>query len=286
MLRRFAKLSTAIGLILLLGFGLSSCAFEKLIFERLDWFAMYQIDGYLDLDKKQKLKLKPTISEAIAWLKKEQIPGALKTLEKLELAAKNHTYNDEVSSAFTDDISQVRKAMAVKYEKAFVDTLVSLSDEQVQYLAKKLRKGNENLEEAAKDDDPDAYDSILKRQRKTLNEYYGSLSDAQEKEFYSTMRLDKTQIQRRLSERKKVQDHIIAVLSTHDRSKITELVRTFGETGEVIQDKSYVEFRLAQKKSWEAYLIGFHKSLSREQWLHLEEKMREYRTKLSDLAGM
>lgn len=286
MLRRFTKLSQALGLILVVSLGLSGCAFEKLIFERFDWFAMYQIDSYLDLDKKQELMLKPAVTDAVAWLKKEQIPGALQTLEKLESAAKNHTYNEEVSRAFTNEIDSVRKLLFTKYEAPVMTLLSSLSKDQVQYLAKKLKKSNEDLEDVVEDDDPKAYDSILKKQRKTLKEYYGSLSDAQEKAFYSTMRLTKADVERRLSERKKVQAYIIQTLESGDRAKILSMVQSFRDTGEIYQDKAYVEYRQAQEKRWEAYLLDFHKSLTNEQWHHLEEKMKEMRGKLADMAGI
>lgn len=285
MFLRLTKLSTTFSLLLVMSAGLSGCAFKRIIFDRLDWVVMYQIDDYLDLDKTQKAKIKPVVGDAVSWIKKEKVPAAIDTLEKLELAARRKSYDENVNKTFTAQVDSIRAELATRYEGQIIDLLMSLSEDQIKHLAKRSAKMNKEIEEVLEDKDVSQYDDFLKRQRKTLTEYYGELSDEQEKTFLATMRLTREQIERRLNERKRVQSFIQDTLRSKDRTKIGTMVRNFRDHGEVWQDKSYREYRSFSEKRWENFLLIFHKSLSDEQWKHLEKKLRETRKDLGQMIG-
>ncbi len=279
------KNRSSLVLLILATLGLSGCAFKKIIFDRLDWVVMYQIDSYLDLDKTQKLKLKPVVTEAISWLKREKVPGAIATIEKLEEAARRKTYDQSVNSSFTAQINSIRVDLLKKYETPVVELLLSLTGEQVDYLGKKLSKSNEEIEDILKEKDLSDYDDVLKKQKKTLVEYYGDLTPAQNDSFFSAMRLTREKMEFRLKERKRTQAFILETLRSKDKTRITTLVQNFRDYGEVWQDKEYVGYRQEAGKRWEEFLVSFHKSLSDAQWLHLQGKLMETRMDLLRMIG-
>jgi hypothetical protein len=274
-----------LALVIVAMLGISGCAFKRIIYDRLDWVVMYEIDSYLDLNKDQKLKLKPVVTEAIQWLKKEKIPGAIATLERLEGAARKKTYDPSVNHEFTAQIDSIRMDLIKKNEAAVVDLLMSLKGEQIDHLAKKLKKTNEEIEDVLEDKDLSDYDDILKRQKKTLVEYYGELSPEQDAAFFSTMRLTRDKLELRLKQRKRVQAYIIETLRSLNKARIVTMVQTFRDQGEVWQDKEYTEYRQAAEKRWEDYLIAFHRSLSDGQWLHVQNKLSETRIDLLRMIG-
>ncbi|RZA12136.1 MAG: hypothetical protein EOP10_31900 [Proteobacteria bacterium] len=279
------KNRSSLVLLILATLGLSGCAFKKIIFDRLDWVVMYQIDSYLDLDKNQKLKLKPAVTEAISWLKREKVPGAIATIEKLEEAARRKTYDQTVNSSFTAQIDSIRVDLLKKYEAPAVELLLSLTSEQIDHLAKKMNKSNEEIEDILKEKDLSDYDDVLKRQKKTLVEYYGDLTPAQNDSFFTTMRLTRDKMELRLKERKRVQAFIVETLRSKDKTRITTLIQTFRDHGEVWQDKEYVDYRQVAEKRWEEFLVSFHKSLSDAQWSHLQSKLMETRMDLLRMIG-
>ncbi len=272
---RWTKFLAALAMILTVGLSLSGCAFKKIIYDRLDWVLMYQLDTYLDLEKEQKLKFKPALAEAVSWLKREKVPHAITVLEKLEDAAKRKTYDESVNKAFTAEIDLIRSELFRKYEGPVLELLLSLSEKQISYLQKKMAKSNEDMEDALKENDLSVYDKLLKKQKKTLEEYYGPLSKSQEEEFFNVMRITKEQVERRLAERKRIQAYLIETLKSKDKAKVQSLIQTFRDTGEFWQDPVYLEYRKVSEKRWEDYLLSFHQTLAPEQWQHLADKLRE-----------
>ena len=120
MLQKLIKRLTILSFILVMGAGLSGCAFKSIIYERLDWVVMYQLDSYLDMDKAQKLKFKPLVTEAITWLKRDKLPGAIVVFDKLILAAQNKSYDDTMSKALSAELDGIRVDLFKKYEAPIV----------------------------------------------------------------------------------------------------------------------------------------------------------------------
>ena len=285
MLPRLRQMLKTLSVITAIALGLSGCAFKSIIYERLDWVVMYQLDSYLDMDKAQKAKFKPVVSEAIVWLKREKVPGAIATFEKLEAAARSKNYNDTMSLALTNELERIRVDLVKKYEAPIASLLLSLSDKQIQHMEKKFRNSNENLEDVLEEDAESEYKDLLKKQRKTLKEYYGELSSEQDRHFYENMRLTRELVARRLTERKRMQSYIVDNLKSRDRTKILAMIASVRDHGEVWQDKDYVEYRRQSEKRWSDYLAVFHKSLSDEQWIYVEGKLREFRHDLMRFIG-
>ena len=285
MLQKLIKRLTILSFILVMGAGLSGCAFKSIIYERLDWVVMYQLDSYLDMDKAQKLKFKPLVTEAITWLKRDKLPGAIVVFDKLILAAQNKSYDDTMSKALSAELDGIRVDLFKKYEAPILSLLLSLDGKQIEYFNKKLKKSNENLEEVLEDNEPSDYENLLKRQRKTLKEYYGDLRPEQVTYFSETMRVNREQLSKRLSERKRLQTYIVETLKSKDAVKISAMISSMRDHGEVWQDKDYLEYRRTGEKQWADYLTVFHSSLDQAQWTHVEGKLREIREDLMQLSG-
>jgi len=282
--------SWPVALVVFVSLMFGGCAFKRLIYDRLDWFTMYQIDSYLDLSREQKIKFKPAVSEAIAWLKKEKVPTAITLIGKFEEGAKAHRYDETMNKAFTAELDRARIDLITKFERPIVEMLSSLSSDQLQHLRKKMKKGNEDLEEVLEEKTDkaieDEYETILtKKQLKVVNEWYGDLDKAQTEYFYKTMRLNKAQIQSKLTERKRMQEFLANTLESRDPTKIRAMVETFRDKGEVWQDPAYLKYRQAGEERWDHYLKGLSASLSAEQWTHLGTKLKDMRLELEHMIG-
>ena len=284
MFLRLNKLGFFLSILMLL--GLTGCAFKAIIYEHLDWVVMHQVDSYLDLSKEQELKLKPVVSDAIHWLKKEKIPSAILVFQKLEEAARAHRYDQSLNKLLSDEVDQVRKDLITKYEQPIQQLLLSLSSDQVDYLAKKLKKSNKDMKDVLEEKNVDkAYDSIIKKQAKNVIEWYGDLENSQEEFFYKSMRLSRPQIEQRLAERERIQNYMIDTLKSKDEAKVRTMVRSMRDQGEVWQDPVYIKYRNIAEERWVVYLKALHSSLTDKQWKHLEEQLAEMRHDLERMIG-
>ncbi|RYZ51224.1 MAG: hypothetical protein EOP07_21705, partial [Proteobacteria bacterium] len=244
MFLRSKKLGLIVSLVLLV--SLTGCAFKRLIYDRLDWVVMYQIDSYLDLDKAQKVKFKPVIADAIAWLKKDKIPGAIVVISKLEAAAKAKKYDSSLNKLLTDEVDSIRKDLVTRYELPINEFLMQLSSDQVDYLGKKLKKSNETMIDALKAKDAEKeYEEVIDKQMKSVNEWYGDLDKEQKEFFYKSMRLTRPQIEKRLAQREKIQAYMIDTLKSKDATRVKAMVASFRDKGEVWQDPDYLQYRNA-----------------------------------------
>jgi hypothetical protein len=284
MFLRSKKLALVVTVVLLM--SLTGCAFKQFIYNRLDWVVMYQIDSYLDLDKTQKAKFKPVIAEAIAWLKKDKLPGAIAVIGKLEAAAKARKYDASLNKLLTDEADTIRKDLVTRYELPINELLMQLSPDQVDYLGKKLKKSNDKMIDALKSKDIDAeYDEIIEKQMKSVTEWYGDLDKEQKEYFFKTMRLTRPQIEKRLAQREKIQTYMIETLKSKDAAKIKAMVANFRDKGEVWADPEYLQYRNTAEERWEVYLKALHASLKPEQWQHLEGKLTEMRLELENMIA-
>jgi hypothetical protein len=283
MFQRSKKLGLCLSLIL--AFCLSGCAFKRIIYDQLDWVVMYQIDSYLDLSKEQKIKFKPVVSEAVTYLKREKIPAAIEVIEKLEAAAAAHRYDDSMNKLLTNEVDKIRHDLLGKYEAPIIELLLSLSQDQVEYLAKKVEKSNKEMKNVLKEKDMSDYDDVIKKQEKSVVEWYGDLEKSQSEFFYQTMRLTRPQLEKRLAERERIQAYMIETLKSHDANRIKTMVESFRDQGEVWQDPVYIQYRNAAEERWEVYLKALHSSLTNKQWAHLEEKLKDFKQDLGRMIG-
>ncbi len=266
---------------------LSGCAFKRLIYDRLDWLVMYQIDGYLDLSKEQKLSFKTAVGEAIHWLKKEKVPNAILILGKFEANAKSHRYDEGLNQSLTQEVDQIRKDLFSKFERPIVNLLASLNAEQIEYLKKKLKKSNEDLEDILKEKNTEKEyeDEVGKKQLESVVEWYGDLDKQQIKFFFQSIGLNRAQIQEKLLQRQRLQAYIVETLGSHNALKIKAMVQSFADSGSVWQDAAQLKVRAESDRRWENYLKVLSASLTAEQWLHLEGKLREMRLDLEHMIG-
>ena len=132
-------------LVLLLAAQLSGCG-VKLMYNNLDRFARWNMSDYVDLNDEQRAYFDAEVDALLYWHRTHQLPEYADLLETLPTTFSN--------GADLAEILWISDRMFVWYEQLearlvhiAVEIMLSLEEEQVAELPRRLERDNEELEE-------------------------------------------------------------------------------------------------------------------------------------------
>jgi len=175
---RYAKLGRIIG-VLLLAATLGACSAVQLAYNNLPELAYWWLDGYLDFNGAQSLRVKEELSGLLAWHRANELPRIGAMLQQAEALAPSDVTAEQVC-ATGDDIRVRLLAVAEHMESASAELALSLGDAQLMQLERKYAKVNAEwqkdwLDRSATYQKNKRYEQFLKNGE----DFYGRLNDAQ-----------------------------------------------------------------------------------------------------------
>lgn len=124
---------------------LSGCV-VRVVYNQLDWLALWYVEDYFDLDRVQEEQAKQMIGRTISWHRETQLPRYA-SLMRTVLGG----INPPVEPAFLADqyaeVVDLWDDLLRKVAPDFAELLQSLSDEQVEELFENLAEENQELAE-------------------------------------------------------------------------------------------------------------------------------------------
>jgi hypothetical protein len=208
---RCVKLARIIGA-LLLAAALGSCSAVKLAYNNLPEVSYWWLDGYLDFNGSQTLRVREELEQLLAWHRHNEMPKIAGLLRKAESMA-----SEDVTPAQTCDmVDEIRSrllAVAEQAEPAGAQLAVSLDEAQLQQLERKYAKLNDDYRKAWLDRSrakqlEKRYDEFLDR----AEDFYGRL-DAAQRESLKQQVAESTFDPRAIdAERKRRQQEALALL--------------------------------------------------------------------------
>lgn len=175
---RCVKLARIIGA-LLLAAALGSCSAVKLAYNNLPEVSYWWLDGYLDFNGSQTLRVRDELEELLAWHRHNEMPKIAGLLRKAESMAPEDVTPAQ-TCAMVDEIRSRLLAVAEHAEPAGAQLAVSLDEAQLQQLERKYAKLNDDYRKAWLDRSrarqlEKRYDEFLDR----AEDFYGRLDAAQ-----------------------------------------------------------------------------------------------------------
>ena len=118
----------------------------RVVYNQLDWLALWYVEDYFDLDRAQEEKARALIDRTLAWHRATQLPRYASLSRELLKAAEG-----PMSETFiADRYAEVVELLDDLFRRVCPDMaslLQTLSDEQVEDLFAQLAEENEDLEE-------------------------------------------------------------------------------------------------------------------------------------------
>jgi hypothetical protein len=217
---RCAKLARIIG-VLLLASALAACSAIKLAYNNLPEVSYWWLDGYLDFDGAQTLRVRDELAQLLAWHRQNELPKIVTLLQKAQGLASGD-FTPAQACEVADEIRARMVAVAEHAEAAATDLALSLGVAQLQQLERKYARINADY---SKDWlEPSLARQQEKRYRQLLDRYedfYGRL-DAPQRELLRQQVAQSAFDPRFIdSERRKRQQETLALLRRFQTEQTT-----------------------------------------------------------------
>ena len=159
--------------------ALLACSAVRLAYNNLPEFSYWWLDGYLDLNGAQSLRVRDELARLLAWHRRNELPRLSALLGKAQALAPQDV-SPRQACELVDDIRERLLAVAQQAEPAGAELALSLDEGQLGQLERKYAKTNATYRKEWLDLRPQArldkrYEQLLERNE----DFYGALEPAQ-----------------------------------------------------------------------------------------------------------
>lgn len=280
--RRLA-LALALALAGLLALGAAGCA--RFAYDRLDWMATRWLDGYLDLQPRQRAATQVKVAAQLERLRGEALP---------QYAAWLRTLRAEVLAGMTpaqverhyDLLEDFARDLGGRGLEDAADLLAGLQPVQLAYLEQRLARRNEEVRREWVDP-PRAELQARRVQalRKQLTRWFGPLTPAQEAGLARWAERAEPLGQARLDQRLRWQQELLrAVRESADRDRLRARLEPLLVRPETLATPLYRERLARNREALAALLSELSGSLTPAQREHFDGRVEEWLSALASLA--
>jgi len=177
-----AKLARIIG-VLLAGGLIVACSTVKLAYNNLPELAYWWLDGYVDFDGAQTLRVREDLSQLQAWHRSEELPKVAALLRRAQALAPEDA-SPAQACELADGLRERVLAVATQAKEAGTTLALSLGEAQIRQLERKYERLNADYRKEWLALAPEArqkkrYDRLLERHE----DFYGRLDAAQREQL-------------------------------------------------------------------------------------------------------
>jgi hypothetical protein len=213
MLKHWSKLRWIIGLafaVLLVG-----CSVLRIGYSQAPTFAYWWIDGYVDLNGEQSLKLRERLDRWFEWHRRVEMPRYAALLARAQREVMEPTLTTAQLCAWRDEAQRRLDAALDEATPAFSELMLSLSPEQIGHLERKLAKdGDELKRDFAQPDKAERAKVSFKRTLERYENLYGTLDEAQRTKLGQLLAASPFDADRWLAERERRNSGLLTMLTT------------------------------------------------------------------------
>lgn len=152
----------------------------RVVYDQLDWLALWYVEDYFDLDDAQETQAKALIARTLAWHRATQLPQ-YSTLSRKLIAVVGAPADPQFLADRYAEVVELWDALLQRASPEFAALLQTLSDEQVEELFANLAEENDEL---AEDYSGSTAEERREKQDKAINRAFrrftGRLNDTQQ----------------------------------------------------------------------------------------------------------
>ncbi len=206
------KLRWIIGLALVMLLG--ACSVLRIGYSQAPTFAYWWIDGYVDLNGEQSLKLRESIDRWFDWHRRVEMPRYAALLARAQREVLEPTLSTDQLCAWRDEAQRRLDVALDEATPAFATLMVSLTPEQIRHLERKMGKdGDELKKDFAQPDKAERARVSLKRTLERYENLYGKLDDAQRARLAQLLAASPFDADRWLAERERRNSGLLTMLT-------------------------------------------------------------------------
>lgn len=276
-MRRATRMLAVLALALLCG-----CSATRLIYSNADTFLRWQSGRYLDVHGAQSEELDARIAAFLAWHRAVALPQYVAIARETDARIGRGLSRADLVWGYDSFQAQMRALARAAAEKV-APLLDRLDARQIEHLQERFAEDNRKFaEEQLQGDDRERRKRRVKRNVERLEDWLGSLSDAQVEQVrrYS----DRAPLvgELRDRERRRLQSEFISIVRAREATK---RFPEWAATWERRREPAFAEAHRANLDALYDMLLELDRSLSSEQRESARLRMREFAADFERLAS-
>jgi hypothetical protein len=260
---------------------LQGCSVSRLAYNNVDVVLRWQVDHYLDLEGEQTVQLDRGLAAVLAWHRADALPQYARLANEMAARLARGIKRPDLDWSYDAMREQVRLALAAAAGES-AGLLDRLGTEQIDHFERRLAEENRKFaKEEVQATVEERHKRRLKRNVERLEEWFGSLDDAQVDRVrqYNTRAPLTGALRER--DRKRRQAEFVAMLRARDARR---QLAPWLERWESDREPAYAQASHATRDEYMQLLLDLDKTLSAEQRTHAVARMRRYGELFDSLA--
>ncbi len=268
-------------LVLVTAVLLGGCSAMRLIYSNADVFLRWQTGRYLDVHDEQSEELDARVAAFLAWHRAVALPQYVGIARDADSRIGRGLSRADLVWGYDSFQTQMRAAARAGAENA-APLLDRLSPEQIEHLRKRFAEDNRKFaKEQLQGDDRERRKRRVKRNVERLEDWLGSLSDAQLERVRQYSDRAPLVGEMRDRERRRLQTEFIAIVRAREAAR---RLPDWAATWERRREPVFAEAHRANLDALYDMLLDLDRSLSAEQREAARLRMREFATDFDRLA--
>lgn len=253
----------------------AGCSFLKLSYTYGDFYIMYKLDRYLDLNDLQEELAKKYLNELHSWHRQYELSRYSAYLTSAKVAIETD-FNRKKLDQLYQQFQILREDLILKLIPYSADFFTQIDTEQLDYLEKKLTKENQKLKKEIHRSPGIKRENMMKEAKKSFEDWIGTLEPAQIKRIAKFIDNSPDYRTIQLPHRVDTQKIFFAELRRENRnleSNISLLTKLWVEsyTDATVE---YNQKRAIYQEDYKTLLMDLYHSLTLEQKNFLITKIR------------
>jgi hypothetical protein len=193
----------------------AGCSVLRLAYGQAPTLSYWWIDGYVDLDDAQSVRLREGLDRWFDWHRRTEMPRYATLLARAQREVMEPSLSADQLCAWRDEAARRMDAALDEATPMAAALMVTLTPEQIRYMERKLAKdGAELKRDLAQPDRTERARASVKRTLERYENLYGRLDDAQRAKLAELLAASPFDADRWLAERDRRNRDLIAMLTT------------------------------------------------------------------------
>jgi hypothetical protein len=200
----------------------TACSTVRFAYNQGDTLIRWWIDDHIGLTAEQEVLTRELLEQQFWWHRTEQLVDVSKTLEQLHLQLNRPLSTQEVSQ-FSEDLKKYIYAIAKKATPDAAKIFVTLQNNQIEKMQKRMQKGNEKFTKEWLPPDLEKQNKV--RADKVINRVewlFGSINQEQEEKIRQHIKNNPLDMNMVYQERLRRQNDLIKIVRTIQQNKLNQ----------------------------------------------------------------
>lgn len=266
-------------------FIFTGCDQIRIAYYFADWYVVSRIDNYLDISGDQEDFLDDKADLLHEWHRREELPKIVTFLKSLKVRLNEGLTENDVPW-FRSEFKSIQMRIVDKISDDFVIFLGTVTAKQIEYLEEQVSERN-NAYYKKNFDIPEKQwrDKRIKRTIDNLEDFFGSITEEQNKLIMSSIRYDRSDYLKRFEQRKQVQIKISKILKSQEPpDKIKSVFLNWILDPDELQSDMYKKFSKQQTEKWTKFWLAVEDTITEKQRQTALEKIQDYIDTLESMA--